>query len=69
MSATRPTTVQQRQQIMELVQSGHSCAAITQLLKLSYWTVRKKTDICGSIDVPVLARQLHFLFLTCDPLP
>jgi len=41
MPATRATTVQQRQQIMELVQNGHSCAAIAQQLKLSYWTVRK----------------------------
>ena len=32
MPATRATTIQQRQQIMELVQNGHSCAAIAQQL-------------------------------------
>jgi len=41
MPATRTTTIQQRQQIMELVQAGHSYAEIAQLLGLSYWTIRK----------------------------
>lgn len=51
MPATRATTIQQRQQIMELVQNGHSCAAIAQQLKLSYWTVRKWSRRTRSGDV------------------
>lgn len=41
MPATRPTTIQQRQRIMELVQTGHSYAESAQMLGLSYWTIRK----------------------------
>jgi transposase len=41
MPATRATTLQQRQRIMELVQGGHSYNDIAQMLGLSYWTIRK----------------------------
>lgn len=58
MPATRATTVQQRKQIMELVQSGHSCAAIARQLKLSHWTVRKWSRRTRSGDVSRLVTAI-----------
>jgi len=43
---------------MELVQNGHSCAAIAQQLKLSYWTVRKWSRRTRGGDVSHLVTAL-----------
>jgi transposase len=43
---------------MELMQSGHSCAAIAQQLKLSYWTVRKWSRRTRGGDVSRLVTTL-----------
>src|SRR5512135_846324 len=41
MPATRPTTIQQRQEIMQLAQSHFSYHAIAQHSGVSVWTARK----------------------------
>ena len=41
MPATRATTIQQRQAIATLTAEGQSYQAVTDQLKLSFWTVRK----------------------------
>lgn len=58
MPATRATTIEQRQRIMELGQNGYSCAAIAQQLQLSYWTVRRWSRRTRGGDVSHLITPL-----------
>jgi hypothetical protein len=54
MPATRPTTIQQRQEIMQLAQTGLSHQAIAQDVGVSVWTARKWARRTRSGDLAAL---------------
>ncbi len=58
MPATRPTTIQQRQKIMQLAQAGHSHAAIAQAVGVSVWTARKWVRRTHAGDLAALVSHL-----------
>lgn len=58
MPATRATTIQQRQRIMELVQAGHPYGEIAQMLNLSYWSIRKWAQRTHSGDLAQLVSAM-----------
>jgi hypothetical protein len=58
MPATRPTTIQQREEIRQLVQVGLSHPAIAQVLGVSIWTARKWVRRTQSGDLRTLVSAL-----------
>lgn len=58
MPATRPTTIQQRQKIMQLAQTGHSHATIAQDVGVSVWTARKWVRRTRAGDLMALVSHL-----------
>ena len=58
MSATRPTTIQQRQEIMQLAQTGLSHQAIAQDVGMSVWTARKWARQTRSGDLAALVSHV-----------
>lgn len=58
MPATRPTTIQQRQELMQLAQAGLSHQAIAQHVGVSVWTARKWARRTRSGDLSALVSHL-----------
>ena len=58
MPATRPTTIQQRQEIMQLAQAGLSHQAIAQDVGVSVWTARKWARQTRSGDLAALVSHV-----------
>ena len=58
MPATRPTTIQQRQEIMQLAQTGLSHQSIAQDVGVSVWTARKWARRTRAGDLAALVSHL-----------
>lgn len=58
MPATRATTIQQRQEIMQLVQAGYSFHSIADQVDISYWAARKWARRTRSGDLTTLVSAM-----------